>query len=329
MSNTNDSSMNNTPESTTVYHQGGAVGVTFGRGHADEDVPNVDGFNQAPADGRLVVANDGSIQTEALGVTKVNIGADMAERRANSDSILATARSPWGGRATSLNPSTVVMVGGIETSLGAAEQMGLVYRNADGNYVEVHSGNQSGNQGAQQGQPQGANELDTSDDSFEVPEPILNEINRVIEPLPQSTWEASVHKVLHHGIDSLDFNQLAEHMQTTPDVARKAMSDIYNVYAHHAAQALKGTVADPVETLNWLQAEKPREFARAMVQLVMGAKTGDLKALAKTFERSTNPDDASLKAAGFETSVARDGTRMIRYQNRWVALSTAVKNGWV
>lgn len=327
--------MSNNTQATTVFHQGGAIGVTFGNGNSSPDIPNVDSLNADMGSGRLKVNHDGSQSTESFSVSKVNVGQEQLDRRANAQSILETARAPHGGRAGKLAPDTVVMVNGMETSLAVAEQLGYVMRNVSGDYVET---SQSPFRGSDQrsDQPQGAQQSGqqserqgTMDDYFELPPSTLQAVNEVIADVPQHVYEGTLHKAINLGFDSLDYKALADHFGTSEDGARERVGFIAKAYEVHATQALKGTVADPSEALQWLQQEKPKEFARAMTELVFGNRTGNLKALAQQFVRSTNPEDDTLKRAGFDVRTERDGTRTVRIQGQWMTVTSAVKAGYI
>lgn len=323
--------MSNTNNASTVYHQGGAIGVTFGQGNSAPDIPNVDSLNGDMGSGRITINHDGSQSIESLAVNRVNVGQDHIDRRNAAASILDTARTPWGTPAAKLEASSIVMVHGMETSLGAAEQMGLVRRDAQGNYVEIQSGTLA-QQGQPQGQPQGQQQGEPQNgdgDHFALPAPILDAINEAIDPIPQHIYEGSIHKALNLGFDSLDYRALGDEIGTNEADARARVTSVAQAYQVHAGQAIKSIVSEPGEALQWAASEKPKEFARAMTQLIFGNSTTELKALASQFMKAVDPDDSTLKAAGFETKAERDGTRMIRVGNQWMTLRAAVKAGIV
>lgn len=321
-------------EASVEYKRGGAISVSFGQDNSAPGIPEVDSLNANTGSGRLKVNLDGSQSFESLGVSRVNVGQDQLDQRANAASILDTARTAWGSRPSQLTKDCIVMVHGTETSLGAAVQMGLVRQDAQGNFIEVRTHGETN-----AGQPRGAQPLpvdapqeqqgEQHGEYLELPPSTLTVLNEAIADVPQHIYEGTIHKVLNFGADSVDYRALADHLGTDEVDARARVNFVSQVYEVHAAQAIKGTVADPQEALAWLQENKPKEMARAMTKLVFGNQTSELKALAKTFERSTNPEDASLKAAGFETRTERDGTRMVRIQGQWMTVRSAVHAGWL
>ena len=311
----------------TVYTNGGVTGVSFGtEADFEAGISRYDALNGDMGSGRVSVGGDGEILTETLGTTHVNMGQEISEQRANSTSILDTARTAWGTRPSQLTKDSIVVVGTTETTIAAALQLGLIKTDAQGNFVEVARGNQGQQPRVDQ---QAAAERADSSDYFPVPEANMTALNEVIADLPQVLYEQTLNKYLNFGPDSIDHRQLGQITGLDPSEVQQRIAFAAQVFQTHAVQSLKGVVGDPEEALAWLSENKPKELARAMSQVVHGHQVGELRTLARSYVRSTNPDASTLRNAGFETRTEKDGTEMLRYQGQWMSVRSAVNAGLI
>lgn len=322
-------------ENTTTEIKGGATSVSF---NTDDNFPDLDvgtPLNPTIGKARLTVSPDGEASVDSFQVNRTNIGQEFNSMREQATGILDTARSPSGGRAGTLNAQTVVYVEGMETNLATAEALGYVRRDAQGNYVETSQGQAGAAQprgdqaGAAQQQQSGQQGQSTDSDYFPVPESNMQALNEVIAPVPQHAYEKTIAQYLANGPDSIDHRQLGQNIGMDPGEVKQRIEFAAQVFQTHAMQSLKGVVADPAEALEWMANEKPREFARAMAQVVHGHQVGELRNLARTYVKSTDPDDATLRHAGFEVAEGKDGTRMVRVNGVWSSVKAAVKAGWI
>ena len=311
----------------TVYTNGGVTGVSFGtEADYEADISGYDALNGDTGSGRVTVGIEGEIIAETLGTTRVSTGLDLQEQRNNSTSILDTARTPWGSRPSVLTKDSIVMVHGTETSLGACIQLGLVRQDSQGNFIETAQGKQGQNQ---QAQPQVDQQAADSADFMPIPESNMEALNAAIEPIPQTMYEATVAQYLNGGMDSINSKALAATLGMDEGDIRERITLAANVFQVHAKQSLKGVVSDPDGALEWMANERPKDFARAMAKVVHGHNVGELRSLGLQYVKATNPDASTLRNAGFETSTAKDGTEMVKYQGQWMSTRAAVLAGLI
>jgi hypothetical protein len=312
----------------TVYTNGGTTGVSFGtEADFEADITGYDALNGDTGSGRVTVGIEGEIIQESLGAKRVNVGQEIQDQRANAASILDTARTPWGTRPSQLTKGSIVMVHGTETSLGAAVQMGLVRQDSQGNFVETAQGQQP--QQNQQAQPQRSEQAADSADFMPIPQANMEALNAAIEPIPQTMYESVVAQYLQGGMDSINSKAIAATLGMDESDVRERITLAANVFQVHAKQGLKGVVADPDGALEWMATERPKDFARAMAQVVHGHNVGELRSLGLQYVKATNPDASTLRNAGFETSTAKDGTEMVRIQGQWMSVRAAVHAGLI
>lgn len=302
----------------TTQLPGGVTRVSSGSPVAPESAS----FSGSQIAGRYTAGSD---KVESFTTRQANTSSLLDEARANADgSIAATARTPWGSVASQINDESIVSIGGMETNAATAAKMGLLKRDAQGNYSDSQGSNQ-----AQQQAPVAAPVADT-DDAVQIHPEALAGINGAIADLPQSIYENAVAKVISSGMDSLDMNRLGEYMETDPADARARMEFVVANYKAAADIAVRGIVGkDSSEFFDWAGTEAGEAGKQAMLQMVLGGSTAAMKALASTWVKATNPSDAALNQGGFETKTERDGTRMIKVSGTWTSLAAAVRNGWV
>jgi hypothetical protein len=310
---------NSNANTTTSHLSGGVVRVQHNV-EDTQDLHGLDSLANSHAGGRYTIGGE----VESFGITKTNGADSLAEARANAKGILDTARRPDGGVAGQLNASSVVLIDGVETNLATAERMGYVSRNVDGNYVETGRSTEAQQSGNQADQQSGA------DDIVGLHPEAAETINQLIADMPQYAYDAAVQKAIHFGLESLDYRQLGDHMNTTPEDAQQRVGFILQNYRAAADSALKGIIGNDVSDFHdWAAENATKAQAAAMVDLVLAGNMSKFKALAVQFQRAVNPTDAALKQAGFETKTEKDGTRMIRVNGMWTSLAAAVKLGLV
>lgn len=323
----------NTPTAeATVYHQGGATGVTFSdheTGQPDFEIGPLEGLKGS---GRLSVGPDGQTKHESFETKRTNVGQEFNAMRDQATGILDTARSPSGGRAGNLNGQTVVVIDGMETNLATAEALGYVRRDAQGNYVETSQGKPSvdAHQAPQQGEQQQAPQVEAIGGDFMEPLPpaALEEVNGLIADIPQTMYDNTLNHVLVNGVESVNARELARVMGVDEATARARVAYVANLYKMTASLAIKGIASESSEdALTWAATERPKDFQNAMRRFVFGGETKALKELAGQYMKSTNPEDSLLRQAGFEVRTEKDGTRMVRINGVWTSVRAAVKQG--
>jgi len=316
---------NSNTNTTTSHLSGGVVRVQHNV-EDTRDMPDLGSLANSHAGGRYTIGGE----VESFGITKTNGADSLAEARANAKGILDTARRPDGGVAGQLNASSVVLIDGVETNLATAERLGYVSRNVDGNYVETGRSTEAHQSGQPLGAQQSGNQADHADDTVELHPEAVAKINELVADVPQYYFDSAINRAINFGVDDLDYREMARHMNTTEGDAMQRVEFIMASYRVAADRAVSGIIdaAEADAFHAWAAENATKEQARAMTQLVFGGNTADFKALAAKYMKSTNPDDALLKQAGFETKT-ENGTRMIRIQGMWTSLAAAVKNGWV
>lgn len=327
---TNTTAPNNTP-SHTSYRPGGALSVQFGANDPDDTSPiqgSLPGSNHGS--GRMTFAN-GVTTSERFETHSVQQADVIRDRVAGAgDSILATARTAWGTLGMPLTPKSVVSIGGLETSLAAAEQLGYVARNASGDYYETGltvQGQQEQTQRQEQEQTSQAQE-----DAVIFNEQHLAKIDELIEKIPQQQYDATIASAISNGAESIDFNALADTLGTTHADAVARSEFIISSYRGQADAAvipILGNAEDAAEDFyTWCETEYPREHQKALRSLLLAHSTADFKALAKQYMLHTSPDESTLKAGGFETKTEM-GESFVKISGTWMTQRSAARAGFI
>lgn len=314
---------NNTP-STVSYRPGGSLSVQFGE--APESA-NTQGSLPGNHSGGRISYSNGVTKSESFQRHTVNQSDVVAERVNNADSILGTARTPFGSLGRPLNAQSVVTVDGLDMALSTAEALGFVARNADGNYVETKVTTQSQQEDQQRQQEEQAKQ--EQEDSFEFPEEQLNLINQLIEPLPQSTYDAAVASAILNGSEGLNYDQLADNLGTNKADAIARAQFVESSYRNVADSAVSPIVGEDVQAVwDWAAENRPEEHKAAIRDLVFANSTSSLKALATMYMQNTIPDADTLAAGGFETKF-ESGEEFVKVGNAWMTTKAAARAGFI
>lgn len=326
----NTTAPNNTP-SHTSYRPGGTLSVQFGANAPDNNSPSqgsLPGSNHGS--GRMTFAN-GVTTSESFQTHSVQQADVIRDRVAGAgDSILATARTAWGSLGMPLTPKSVVSIGGIDTSLAAAEQLGYVARNASGDYYETGLTVQGQQEQAQRQEREQASQA--QEDAVIFNEQHLAKIDELIEKIPQQQYDATIASAISNGVESIDFNALADTLGTNhADAVARSEFIIasYRGQADAAVLPILGNAEDAAEHFyTWCETEYPREHQKALRSLLLAHSTADFKALAQQYMTQTVPDAAALAAGSFETKQV-GGESFVKIGGMWVTQRSAARTGLI
>jgi hypothetical protein len=278
-----------------------------------------------------VVFRDGGMESHSLGVHKSE-GADLlAQVRADATGILETARQPWGGVASQVTDQSIVLVAGMETSVANAVKMGYLRKDSQGNYSDTDKAavEEVRQRNGHQVHDRIGSTVDDSGDLVELHPEALEIIDEIIGPLPQSVYDGMVAKAISFGVESLDYNRLAQQMGTDPEDAVKRVEFILGNYKAAADQAVKGIVGSSVEDFHtWAATDATEAQKQAMLQMVLGNSTAAMKALAAQYMKASDPSDEALTQGGFPVKT-EGGVRMVRVSGQWTSVKAAVKLGMI
>lgn len=326
----NTTTPNNTP-SHTSYRPGGALSVQFGANDPDDNSPaqgSLPGSNHGS--GRMTFAN-GVTTSESFQTHSVQQADVIRDRVAGAgDSILATARTAWGSLGMPLTPKSVVSIGGLETSLAAAEQLGYVARNASGDYYETGLTVQGQQEQTQRQEQEEASEAQV--DAVVFNEQHLAKIDELIEKIPQQQYDATIASAISNGVESIDFDSLADTLGTNhADAVARSEFIIasYRGQADAAVLPILGNAEDATDDFyTWCETEYPREHQKALRSLLLGHSTADFKSLAKQYMLHTQPSDSLLNASGYETKTEH-GESFVKVQGVWMTTKAASRSGFI
>lgn len=313
---------NNTP-STVSYRPGGSLSVQFGE--APESA-NTQGSLPGNHSGGRISYSNGVTKSESFQRHTVNQSDVVAERVNNADSILGTARTPFGSLGRPLNPQSVVTVDGMDMALSTAESLGYVSRNADGNYIETGVTTQSQQEDQQRQQEEQAKQ---EQDSFEFHPEHLSKLDEILAPLDQSFYDASVASAIRSGVDSLDYDAIADNLGTNKADAIARAQFVESSYRNVADTAVSPIVGEDVQAVwDWAAENRPEEHKAAIRDLVFANSTASLKALATMYMQNTIPDADTLAAGGFETK-SESGEDFVKVGDAWMTTKAAARAGFI
>lgn len=328
MSNNSTSTPNTTPSTVSYRPGGGSLSVQFGGANDPDDTfpqGSLPGSNHGG--GRITYAN-GVTTSETFKSHSVHQSDVINDHIAGAgESILKTARTLWGTLGRPLTPQSIVTIGGMDTSLAAAEQLGYVSRNADGNYVETGVTLASQKEDQQREQEEQA-KLE-QEDSFEFHPEHLAKIDELIEPIPQAMYDKSITEVISNGIESLDYEEIADTLGTNSRDAQARAEFIMASYKGKADASVVGIVGEDTQAFyDWASENQAELHQAAMRGLLFGNSTSALKSLARTYMQNTIPDDDTLKAGGYETKTEQ-GESFVKVQGVWMTQRSAARAGLI
>lgn len=322
--------MSNSDSNVTATVHGGGVTQVQHHGSAPAEYESA----IPPPQGRSSIVHQGAIRStagggiEQAGITRVN----ASEMRAAGDGgILSTATNAYSsGPARDLNaPSTLLMHGGMQITMATALQLGLVQRDANGNYTEgapdgvsdgaTDSATDEALDAEQQAQAGGdapvafSPELETTvttfADQFAVPiqDALIAQIIGGNTSISQADAEAA--------------GMSADHATGMAGVAIAAFTG-----QAQAFMASRGV--DFAEFTEWAHATEPDAIKSAMRQHAFARTPSAYGALVEKYLRSTPPSAEALAGAGIPTKQAEDGTTtLVQIKGTWMSLKSATRMG--
>jgi hypothetical protein len=263
---------------------------------------------------------------EAQQIRHARVSVQEGER-AGVTGLLATARTPWGSIAGTLTPDTLVDTGGgVMASLAVAERLGLVRRDANGNYTEA---------------TQGATEAQPEEESEDAPEVVQQEafkpedeaalvklaegvapevLGGLAIPAALSIAETGALNITAEDVQSrtgLDAERATEFLEKTTQLFQDQADDV----------ARKAQV-DPEALWRWAREHRPDQLRNAVAGHVSARTLSGYRALAQDYLRSVVPDANTLQDAGYE--VRRDpstGETLVKLNGTWISATVAARQG--
>lgn len=247
---------------------------------------------------------------------------DTANLTGGNSDFLATARNNGFPARGNLTPDSVVSYQGIETSLATLEAIGIVRRTVTGYESIVEQGDPAKAQSPEMGKlPEGV-ELFSQDAETAVA--------KAIDPVPQPIYDSAVAQVLEHGLDGLNFNELAYQSGMNPAEARQRAEVVLKAFSDQADQIAKSVgIADPNEVWEWAAEEQPEKFANARRQMAFGRNTAALRALVQEYMDTVPPTVEALRRGGYEVRTDSNGQVVFNYKGRWMTPEAATLAGFV
>lgn len=243
----------------------------------NSDEPKFSGSLQG-AKGRVTINSDGTTEYQSL----KNVQASASVPVDPNAGILASARTSYGRIPSELNDDTLVTVGGIQTTLGAAVAMGFVQK-INGNYVEPGVTQES------EAQEEAQSETSTAPN----PELLLDQTSEaIIENIYQEAGpdvaERVVSQIIFGHDREVSINKMASVLGKEPDEFSSEVNSVITSFETMSANWMsRHCGVDGKAAIEWAREElDPRSINEVSYRVFRGDMRG-LEALAKEFKRST------------------------------------------
>jgi hypothetical protein len=285
---------------------------------------------EAEAETRGVVRVAVSGAEIAPSVTRVN----MAEATSQLDNagIIASARNNFGAPVSRLTPDAVVTLpNGMQTSVGAAVQLGYLKETSPGTYAEVltpHSQAEYQQRATSQVQAQQQAQQEAQESG---PVPFSPDVEQALQPFAESV-PGHVQDATISALVNGDFNAL-------PKLAQQAGMDpqTFGQYATLAAEAFSDQAAryldrmgiDGEDFASWAQQAKPNEYREAVLKHIYGRTPSAYRELAREFLSTMAPDGQALRQAGIKVVAGPNGEELVRVGGQLMSIAAAVKAGFL
>jgi hypothetical protein len=239
--------------------------------------------------------------------------------------ILATARTPWGSIAGTLTPDTLVDTGGgVMASLAVAERLGLVRRDASGNYSEATQGaTEEQAQEEPEDAPEAQQEAFKPEDEaalVKLAEGVAPEVlGGLAIPAALSIAETGALNITAEDVQSrtgLDAERATEFLEKTTQLFQDQADDV----------ARKAQV-DPEALWPWARQHRPDQLRNAVAGHVSARTLSGYRALAQDYLRSVVPDPHTLQDAGYEVRRNPSGETLVKLNGTWISATAAARQG--
>jgi hypothetical protein len=270
-------------------------------------------------DGRTIRSTPNGM--ESSGVTRTN----SSEMRPEGAGILATARNAFsGGFAQDLNaPSTRLVHEGMEIDVASAVRLGLVQKDANGNYSETVGGKTNeAAPAAEGGEDQAA--ADAAQAFEPATEATVVDFANHFAPQVQDA-------LIGHIIDGVGIDQAtAEQAGMTVEHASGMAGVAVAAFTGQARAHIEKAGANFDEFSTWVNANEPTLLKDAMRQHVYSRNPNVYGELVGKYLRAVQPTTAAVVNAGHRVSTHKDsGSEMIEINGITTTLKTATRMGWV
>lgn len=244
---------------------------------------------------------------------------DIAELPAPSESILATAKTPWGERCapSQINKDTRVWIDGFETTVGNAEFQGYLHMNPNTGIWQESYGYGDPHKRAQLGTLEQPKRADVP-----LQEPVRGEpLDPMSEALLGEAYTKAqgetfgvIHDIVFRGEASQEkVGHLAERLGIAPNEALRQVQHVYGAFVGEAERSIASIVHDPAAALAWAHANKPDAFKDAMMGHVDTGIPDYAKFAREYLENLDTIDPESILQASSSTSMKarRVGSKII------------------
>lgn len=248
-----------------------------------------------------------------------------------SSGILSRARTAQG--APSLNgiqATDIITVDGFELTVAQAEQLGMVGRNANGQYVEVQGGVEAAKAEPKQDAP-----VDDDAQAFTDPqaEAALVELANSVAP---AHHVAAIQDVLKTGeISELTISRAASEAGQEPSAVAEKANNVVESFRTQAITAVQSWGSDDPEAFfQWAHQEKPNTLREAMQNQGMNRSVAGYQSLYSEYVASfaeRDPDFIMQTEFGSGVTARKDGKTVVlnipgRGEMTWRA---AIKAGFI
>lgn len=257
-----------------------------------------------------------------------------------SGDLLATARNNAGSPTVQRLPTTTIELEpgnpGSRTSLATAELLGMVTRNANGEYVAV--GQSLMGEQEQQGEQQQEQDAESQGpELFSESEEAA--FNASLSDIPQPLYDQAVISAAMQAATTGDIGDFSAKLAADSglDVAqvRAVQESGTAMFQAQADKAISGLGVDPQELYDWARSKHPDQLQAAVRNQVTARDLSGYRELGKQYLDHTAPDGGTLKAHGYETRQTPpthdnpNGTELVFVHSTWMEAKTAARIGLI
>jgi len=234
--------------------------------------------------------------------------------------ILSTARTAaTGGPAQRVTEHSIVTSSeGAEMTIKTAVALGLIRRDANGNYSDV------------EGKTLVEAEAPAADDEgLAFPDAVEAETSAFAASVPGQIQEAVIAQVLSGGLDALDPRHAAT-AGHTPDTFRAGVSATINAFQAQADAVVSQAGAIPSDFYDWARSNASDAMNTAMRNHVYGRNPTVWAALVEKYLRAVPPDAETLAKAGMKVQKDKaSGDELVEVHGMRMSARVAARNGWI
>lgn len=296
---------------------------------------NPDGVEKAPSTIRTNAGVTYRATSGASGEASESTTTRMntADMRSGHPGLLATARTAWGSPASQLTPQTrVTLVDGSDTTLAAAEKMGLVARAPDGTYREVQQA---------EAEPETKNSAPdltpvplsdgTTITAHELHAHTDEVMNASMKGLDQFSQEQIVQRFAMDKLDEKFIHDTARANGLEPeDLAERVEAFQLAVLAELAPVAERTGVADLEHFAEWADENYGEdEMMDAFMAHVYGRDTSKYAGMMEEYVRRVLPRTEEVEKGGVKVAHGTDGKELVNIGGVQMSLKAAVRQGLI